>query len=140
MTRRICVTLMVVAGLLWLSVPAFAQIGSVYDVDKDGVICCDVDADAVTNHINLYGTTDLFDDAIAEFGSFDESDIELLVELFGPVYVIHDVDLLISEEEMEFSDDDMARLWYHASWVRKDVSGNGTISAYDVLLIINNIP
>ncbi len=121
---------MLVSFALFTSVsPVFGQ-GLVYDVNHDGVVT-NLDTDTVLDHLDAYGTTDVFDDFITEFGNYDDSNLEEDIEAAGAEAIL--MGLLFYSP----SSADIDRTWHHVAWSRNDVSRNGTISTLDALLIIN---
>lgn len=110
-------------------VPAFGQ-GADYDVNHDGVITS-LDVDTVIDHLNAYGTTDVFDDFIAEFGNYADSTLEDDIESAGAETILPGLALYFA------SSADQDRTWYHVAWERNDANRSGTISSLDALVIIN---
>lgn len=131
---RIFARLVVVALVLlfgWCA-PVSAQ-GLDVDVNHDGIVTS-LDVDTVTDHINTYGNnTDTFGDFLAVFGSYDDSDLQDEIESEGPTEIMRVLGLYLP------SSADIDRTWHHVAWARNDVSGNGSITPLDVLLIIDYI-
>jgi Dockerin type I domain len=115
---------------LWANV-AVANTGNVLDVNKDGLID-DTDADIVILHINTYGSTNALNAALTQFGTWDDEDIPDLIDFLNSAE-----DVLYDLATINPTSGDEARVNYVVTWERKDVNGNGTISAADALAIIN---
>jgi hypothetical protein len=130
MKTRFAFVALISAIMLVTANIAGANTGDPLDVNKDDIID-ETDADIVILHLNTYGSTDSVDDAVTEFSPFDDSGLEFLIPLVGPEDVLYDI------ASIGPSQADIARINYCATWERKDVTGDGFISAIDALTIIN---
>jgi len=110
---------------------AVANTGDPLDVNKDGLID-ETDADIVVLHINTFGNgTDSVEDALDEFGTWDDEELRDDVLSEGPEEVLYILSLYFP------TSGDTARVNYVVTWERKDVTGDGFIVPGDVLAIIN---